>query len=121
MNAYKPTIAVRVIDRKNNSVYLWSLERLQQQLQRMRNVTLFVDRPNVSQHFATLEPFYSQDPPEYSFIGVGVVSFEVLKLTHPISLLCCHSRQSLGRSRSHISFRYSVDTLQRHSGHAKCS
>ena len=70
-NAYQPTIAVKVIDRRHKSVYLWSLERLQQQLQRMRNVTLFVDKPNVSQHFATLEPFYSQEVPEYSFIGVS--------------------------------------------------
>ncbi|TIB88541.1 kinesin-like protein [Wallemia mellicola] len=99
-NAYRPTIAVRVIDRKNKSIYLWSLERLQQQLQRMRNVTLFVDRPNVSQHFATLEPFYSQDPPEYSFIGSSLLSLSpVLRqkaISYQLPIFCRYTTEALG-------------------------
>ncbi|TIB63532.1 hypothetical protein E3P77_03495 [Wallemia ichthyophaga] len=99
-NAFKPVIAVKVIDRKNNSVYLWSLERLHQQLQRMRNVTLFIDRPNVSQHFATLEPFYSQDPPEYSFIGSALLSLSPIlrqkSISYQLPIFCRYTTEALG-------------------------
>lgn len=68
-SATQPSVAVKVVDKRNNAIYAWSLDRLQQQLQRMRNLTTFIDRPSYSQHFSSEEPFYDNPPPEYSFIG----------------------------------------------------
>ena len=73
-SATQPFVGVKVLDKRNYAVYVWSLDRLQQQLQKMRNLTAFIDRPSYSQHFASEEPFYDSPPPEYSFIGNALVS-----------------------------------------------
>lgn len=43
-SATQPSVAVKVLDMRHNAIYVWSLDRLQQQLQRMRNLTTFIDR-----------------------------------------------------------------------------
>ena len=77
-SATQPSVAVKVVDKRNNAIYAWSLDRLQQQLQRMRNLTTFIDRPSYSQHFSSEEPFYDNPPPEYSFIGNALLSLAPL-------------------------------------------
>ncbi|GJJ16281.1 hypothetical protein Clacol_010577 [Clathrus columnatus] len=61
-SATQPSVAIKVIDKRHNALYLWSLDRLQQRLQKMRNLTAFVDRPAYSVHFAAEEPFYDSPP-----------------------------------------------------------
>src|SRR5882762_11747628 len=77
-SATQPSVAVKVLDKRHAAIYVWSLDRLQQQLQRMRNLTTFIDRPSYSQHFSSEEPFYNAPPPEYSFIGNALVSLASL-------------------------------------------
>ncbi|TFY52398.1 hypothetical protein EVJ58_g10040 [Rhodofomes roseus] len=77
-SATQPSVAIKVVDKRNNAIYAWSLDRLQQQLQRMRNLTTFIDRPSYSQHFSSEEPFYDNPPPEYTFIGNALLSLAPL-------------------------------------------
>ncbi|EEB95971.1 hypothetical protein MPER_04976, partial [Moniliophthora perniciosa FA553] len=65
-SATQPSVAVKVLDKRHTAVYVWSLDRLQQQLQRMRNLTTYIDRPSYTQHFSSDEAFYDSPPPEYS-------------------------------------------------------
>ncbi|KAH8985868.1 P-loop containing nucleoside triphosphate hydrolase protein [Lactarius hatsudake] len=67
-SATQPTVAVKVLDKRHNAIYVWSLDRLRHQMQRMRNLTSFIDRPSYSQHFSSEEPLYNSPPPEYSFV-----------------------------------------------------
>src|SRR5580698_4104794 len=70
----QPSVAIKVLDKRHNAIYTWSLDRLQQQLQRMRNLTTYIDRPSYTQHFSSDKPFYDSPPPEYSFIGNALIS-----------------------------------------------
>ncbi|KDN48024.1 hypothetical protein RSAG8_03040, partial [Rhizoctonia solani AG-8 WAC10335] len=74
----QPSVVVKVLDKNNNAIYMWSLERLQQQLLRMRNLTAYSDRPSYSRHFSSSEPFYDPPPSGYSFIGNAMVSLAPL-------------------------------------------
>ncbi|KAG6807433.1 hypothetical protein H0H93_001590, partial [Arthromyces matolae] len=74
MSSTQPSVAVKVLDKRHNAIYCWSLDRLQQQLQRMRNLTTYIDRPSYTQHFSSDEPFYGSSPPAYSFIGNAMMS-----------------------------------------------
>lgn len=68
----KPCVAVKVIDQLHNSVYIWSLAKLDQRLQKMRNLYTFIDRPEYSQHFNWADPFYESPAPSYSFLGAAL-------------------------------------------------
>lgn len=85
-SATQPSVAVKVLDKRHKAIYVWSFDRLQQQLQRMRNLTAFIDRPSYSQHFSAEEPFYDTPAPEYSFIGNALVS--LAPLSRRISSTC---------------------------------
>lgn len=102
-SATQPSVAVKVLDKRNNAIYVWSLDRLQQQLQRMRNLTVFIDRPSYSQHFSSEEPFYNSPPPEYSFIGNALVALAPLSrrlsCTSIVPIFCRYTAEAIGSCR----------------------
>ncbi|RHZ59964.1 hypothetical protein Glove_360g45 [Diversispora epigaea] len=74
----KPSIGVKVIDTKNNVVYVWSLDKLKARLQKMRNLYNYVDRPQYSKHFNWEDPFYENPCPYFTFIGSASVGLTCL-------------------------------------------
>ncbi|XP_006459796.1 hypothetical protein AGABI2DRAFT_202190 [Agaricus bisporus var. bisporus H97] len=102
----QPSVAVKVIDRKHNAIYVWSLDRLQQQLQRMRNLTTYIDRPSYTQHFSSDEPFYDSPPPEYSFIGNALISLAPLSRrlssSSTVAIFCRYTAEAIGSCRVDI-------------------
>lgn len=105
-SATQPSVAVKVIDKRHDAIYVWSLDRLQQQLQRMRNLTTFIDRPAYSQHFSTHEPFYDSPPPEYSFVGNALLSLAPLSRrlssTAIVPIFCRYTAEAIGSCRVEI-------------------
>ncbi|KIJ56915.1 hypothetical protein M422DRAFT_23046 [Sphaerobolus stellatus SS14] len=102
-SATQPAVAVKVIDKRHNALYLWSLDRLQQRIQRMRNLTAFIDRPAYSRHFSAEEPFYDSPPPEYSFIGNALISLAPLSRrlssTCTVPIFCRYTAEAIGSCR----------------------
>lgn len=74
----KPCVGVRVIDKKNQVIYVWSLEKLKQRLHKMRNLYNFIDRPLYRKHFNWEDPFFENPCPKYSFIGAASTSMRCL-------------------------------------------
>lgn len=105
-SATQPSVAVKVLDKRHNAVYTWSLDRLQQQLQRMRNLTTYIDRPSYTQHFSSDEPFYDIPPPEYSFIGNSLISLAPLSRrlssTSIVPIFCRYTAEAIGSCRIDI-------------------
>ena len=106
MSATQPTVAVKVLDKRHNAIYAWSLDRLRQQVQRMRNLTSFIDRPSYSQHFSSEEPFYNSPPPEYSFVGNALLSLAPLSRRLPstfvVPIFCRYTAEAIGSCRVDI-------------------
>ncbi|KAF8628160.1 hypothetical protein AX17_006030 [Amanita inopinata Kibby_2008] len=106
VSSTQPSVAVKVIDKKNNAVYTWSLDRMQQQLQRMRNLTTYIDRPSYTQHFSSDEPFYDLPPPAYSFIGSALLSLAPLSRrlssTSTVPIFCRYTAEAIGSCRVDI-------------------
>lgn len=102
----QPSVAVRVLDKRHNAIYSWSLDRMQQQLQRMRNLTTYIDRPNYTQHFSSDEPFYNSPPPEYSFIGNALISLASLSRrlssSSTVPIFCRYTSEAIGSCRVDI-------------------
>lgn len=65
----KPCVGVRVIDYKNSVVHLWSLEKLQDRVRRMRQMHQYLDRPEYLQHFQLDNPFVETCMPQYTHVG----------------------------------------------------
>ncbi|KAL6297972.1 kinesin-domain-containing protein [Sparassis latifolia] len=105
-SATQPSVAVKVLDKRHNAIYAWSLDRLQQQLQRMRNLTTFIDRPSYSQHFSSEEPFYDSPPPEYSFIGNALLSLAPLSRrlssSSVVPIFCRYTAEAIGSCRIEV-------------------
>ncbi|KAA1465952.1 kinesin-like protein [Dentipellis sp. KUC8613] len=105
-SATQPSVAVKVLDKRHKAIYVWSLDRLQQQVQRMRNLTTFIDRPMYSQHFSSEEPFYNSPPPEFSFIGNALVSLAPLSRrlssTSTAPIFCRYTAEAIGSCRVDI-------------------
>ncbi|KAH9950145.1 hypothetical protein B0H21DRAFT_831130 [Amylocystis lapponica] len=105
-SATQPSVAVKVLDKRHDAIYVWSLDRLQQQLQRMRNLTTFIDRPSYSQHFSSEEPFYDSPPPEYSFIGNALLSLAPLSRrlssSSVVPIFCRYTSEAIGSCRIEI-------------------
>lgn len=72
----KPTVGVKVLDRRNQIVSIWSLAKLRHRLEQMRNAHKWVDKPEYAQHFSSEDPFYeSPSPPGgFSYVGNALVS-----------------------------------------------
>ncbi|KAH8106354.1 kinesin-domain-containing protein [Cristinia sonorae] len=102
-SASQPSAAIKVIDQRHCAIYLWSLDRLQQKLQKMRNLTAFIDRPTYAQHFSEDEPFYDTPAPEYSFIGNSLVSLAPLarrlSSTTTVPIFCRYTSEAIGSCR----------------------
>ncbi|KAF9057317.1 kinesin-like protein [Panaeolus papilionaceus] len=105
-SATQPSVAVKVLDRRHNAIYAWSLDRMQQQLQRMRNLTTYIDRPSYTQHFSSDEPFFDSPPPEYSFIGNALISLATLSRrlssTSTVPIFCRYTSEAIGSCRVDI-------------------
>lgn len=105
-SATQPSVAVKVLDKRHNAIYAWSLDRLQQQLQRMRNLTTYIDRPSYTQHFSSDEPFYDTPPPEYSFIGNALISLAPLSRrlssSSTVPIFCRYTAEAIGSCRVDI-------------------
>ncbi|ORZ22364.1 hypothetical protein BCR42DRAFT_368208 [Absidia repens] len=69
----KPCVGIRVIDRKNQVIYTWTLEKLKLRLQKMRNLYNFIDRPLYRKHFNWEDPFFETPCPKYTFIGGATI------------------------------------------------
>lgn len=106
VSATQPTVAVKVLDKRHNAIYAWSLDRLRQQVQRMRNLTSFIDRPSYSQHFSSEEPFYNTPPPEYAFAGNALLSLaplsRQLSSTSIVPIFCRYTAEAIGSCRVDI-------------------
>ncbi|GAA5983840.1 hypothetical protein JCM5350_007569 [Sporobolomyces pararoseus] len=75
-NCVKPCIGVKVLDRRHQSISLWSLSKLRQRLESMRNLYKWIDKPQYSQHFSLEDPFYESSAlsETFSLVGSGLVS-----------------------------------------------
>ncbi|KAF9480826.1 kinesin-like protein [Pholiota conissans] len=102
-SATQPSVAVKILDKRHNAIYTWSLDRMQQQLQRMRNLTTYIDRPSYTQHFSSDEPFFDSPPPEYSFIGNALISLGTLSRrlssTSTVPIFCRYTSEAIGSCR----------------------
>lgn len=85
-SSIKPCIGVKVLDRKNRSIYIWSIAKFQQRLQQMRNLYKFIGT-EYSQHFSWEDPFYESPllPGNYSYMGYSIVSLAPLSRNLPSS------------------------------------
>ncbi|KAG2206312.1 hypothetical protein INT47_007326 [Mucor saturninus] len=103
----KPCVGVRVIDKKNQVIYVWSLERLKQRLHKMRNLYNFIDRPLYRKHFNFEDPFFENPCPKYSFIGVASTSVRCLitqqSYESVAEIICRSTGQIRGKLRILIS------------------
>ncbi|KAI8969978.1 hypothetical protein BDF20DRAFT_907549 [Mycotypha africana] len=100
----KPCIGVKVIDHKHQCVYTWSLEKMKERLEKMRNLRQFSDRPHYRQHLNFEDPFYETPCPTYSFIGSAAVSMRNLAFSHQpqvyeseVSIVCRQTGQVKGK------------------------
>ncbi len=104
--ATQPSATVKVLDKRNNAIYVWSLDRMQQQLLRMRNLTTYIDRPSYTQHFSSDEPFFDSPPPEYSFIGNALLSLATLSRkmssVSTVPIFCRYTAEAIGSCRIDI-------------------
>lgn len=105
-SATQPSVAIKVLDKRHSAIYAWSLDRMHQQLQRMRNLTTYIDRPSYTQHFSSDEPFYDSPPPEYSFIGNALISLAPLSRRLPststVPIFCRYTAEAIGSCRVDI-------------------
>lgn len=104
--ATQPSAAVKILDKKHNAIYVWSLDRMHHQLQRMRNLTTYIDRPSYTQHFSSDEPFFDSPPPEYSFIGNALLSLATLSRkmssASTVPIFCRYTAEAIGSCRVEV-------------------
>ncbi|KAF9032663.1 kinesin-domain-containing protein [Hymenopellis radicata] len=102
----QPSVAIKVVDKRHNAIYTWSLDRMQQQVRRMRNLTTYIDRPSYTQHFSSDEAFYDSPTPEYSFIGNALISLAPLSRrlssTSTVPIFCRYTAEAIGSCRVDI-------------------
>ncbi|KAI8090253.1 uncharacterized protein B0P05DRAFT_464203 [Gilbertella persicaria] len=104
----KPCIGIKVIDRKNQAVYIWSLEKLKTRLHKMRNLRQLADKPKYRKHFNLEDPFYEIPYPKYSFIGSAAISVRNLACHQQayescVEILCRMTGQVKGKLRVLVS------------------
>ncbi|KAF9365203.1 kinesin-like protein Klp8 [Mortierella sp. NVP85] len=101
-NLKRPCIGVRVIDHKHRSIYIWSLEKLKQRLERMRNLYEF-GQPKGRRYSNLEDPFYEVPCPRYTFIGGASVALKSLSrlqfLESVVPIICRITGNTLGRCR----------------------
>lgn len=99
--AVKPCIAVRVIDYKNTTIRLWSLEKLEQRVRTMRQMHQYLHRPDYLQHFRLENPFMETCLPRFSLIGEANVPltavFEARVQDYAIEVYSTYTLEAIGR------------------------
>lgn len=104
--ARKPCLAVRVIDLKNNVIRIWSLDKLNARLLKMRQMLQYKDQPDYLQHFRVSNPFTDENGPSYSLLGDCSIpltaAFETRVQDFSLDVISPFSRQTLGRLRLSI-------------------
>lgn len=78
VEARVPCVGVQVIDKRNISLCVWSIDKLKQKLSRMRNLYNFMDRPMYREHFNLEDPFYEKPTPQFAMIGMSHISLRNL-------------------------------------------
>ncbi|KAJ7067845.1 kinesin-like protein [Mycena amicta] len=120
----QPCVAVKVLDKRHNAIYTWSLDRMQQQLARMRNLTTYIDRPSYTQHFSSDDSFYDTTPSEYSFIGNALISLAPLSRrlssTSTVPIFCRYTAEAIGSCRVDIKI-VNVQVSSKHSNGSSAS
>lgn len=107
-SAPKPCIGVKVMDHLHSTAYVWSLAKLEQRLQKMRNLYNFIDRPEYSQHFNWADPFYEDPSPPYTFVGNCLIP--LCPLSHQVSakyrlpITSRHTGQEIGSCNVEVKF-----------------
>ncbi|KAK3820016.1 MAG: hypothetical protein J3Q66DRAFT_336070 [Benniella sp.] len=108
-NDQRPCVGIKVIDSKNKSIYIWSLEKLRTRLHKMRSLYNYVDRPQYRKHFNMEDPFYETPAPRYSFIGsASLPLLSLLRMQFRVSvesavpIICRTTGHTLGRARISI-------------------
>ncbi|KAI9271461.1 hypothetical protein BY458DRAFT_435746 [Sporodiniella umbellata] len=103
MASTEPRVAVRVIDKKNLSVYFWSLENLKVRVEKMRQLRNSAQHKHLSQG----DPFYETQKSLYSFIGNASVSVRNLveqqAYESSVEILCKMTGQVKGTLRLMVS------------------
>ncbi|KIJ70625.1 hypothetical protein HYDPIDRAFT_172396 [Hydnomerulius pinastri MD-312] len=114
----QPSVAIKVLDKKHCAIYTWSLDRLQQQLQRMRNLTTYIDRPSYTQHFSSDKPFYDSPPPQFSFIGNAVISLAPLSRrlssSSVVPIFCRYTAEAIGSCRVDLKISSIIQMSSKH-------
>ncbi|GAC95130.1 hypothetical protein PHSY_002705 [Pseudozyma hubeiensis SY62] len=77
-NCAKPCMGIKVLDYHHSTCYVWSMQKFEQRLQKMRNLYTFVDKPEYSQHFNWSDPFYEAPHPTYAFVASTLVPLNAL-------------------------------------------
>ena len=117
-SANQPSVAIKVLDKKHCAIYTWSLDRLQQQLQRMRNLTTYIDRPSYTQHFSSDKPFYDSPPPQFSFIGNALISLAPLSRrlssTSVVPIFCRYTAEAIGSCRVDLKISSVIQMSSKH-------
>lgn len=107
-NCAKPCIGVKVTDRRNSAVYIWSVDKLEQRLQKMRNLYTFIDRPEYSRHFNWEDPFYESPSPSFAFIGTSLFPLSLLARQstqkYVVPIFSRHTAEALGSCRIEVKF-----------------
>ncbi|KAJ9051975.1 hypothetical protein DSO57_1038802 [Entomophthora muscae] len=78
VGARVPCVGIHVVDRRNGTFYVWSIDRLKMRLSRMRNLYNLMDRPMYREHFNLEDPFYEKPAPQFVLIGVSQASLRCL-------------------------------------------
>ncbi|MCJ1408952.1 kinesin-like protein Klp8 [Ptychographa xylographoides] len=102
----KPCVAVRVIDYQHSIVHLWSLEKLDQRVQSMRQMHQYFDRPDYMQHFGLENPFTESFLPQFTLIGDAIVPltavFEARVQDYAVEVISPHTQHAIGMVRLSI-------------------
>ncbi|KAL8342351.1 hypothetical protein RB598_003980 [Gaeumannomyces tritici] len=98
--APKPCIGVRVIDYKDGSARLWSLNKLLDRVRQMRQMYQYLDEPEYSQHLSFDNPFVENCMPQFTLIGETDVPlravFESRVQDFTLDVLSPHTSHAIG-------------------------
>ncbi|KAJ9656995.1 hypothetical protein H2198_004595 [Neophaeococcomyces mojaviensis] len=101
--ARKPCLAIRVMDLKNRVIRLWSLDKLNARVLKMRQMLQYKDQPEYLQHFRLDNPFTETEGPRYSLVGDCSIpltaAFETRVQDFALDVISPFSRQVIGRLR----------------------
>jgi kinesin family member 1 len=106
LSVTQPTVSIQVLDKHHGAVYYWSIEKMQQNIQRIRGLSTYIDRPSYSRHLQSSDCFYNSPPPEYSFIGNALIStapiYRRISSTSTVPIFCRYTAEAIGSCRVDI-------------------